>query len=99
MATTVQKINKTTFGNLALRGYDPVAYFAEGRPLEGRKRFTHHYADATWRFTTSRIGISLHKTLRNTRRNLEGTVPGESVRPSSSMAIQRSGRSSTGNSM
>ena len=53
MATTVQKINKTTFGNLALRGYDPVAYFAEGRPVEGSKQLTHYYADATWRFTSA----------------------------------------------
>jgi hypothetical protein len=53
MATNVQKINKSTFGNLTLRGYDPVAYFVEGRPVEGSKQFTHHYADAIWRFTSA----------------------------------------------
>jgi hypothetical protein len=53
MTTTTQKINKTLFGNLALKGYDPVAYFVEGRAIEGSKQFTHHYADATWRFTSA----------------------------------------------
>ncbi|MBI5853842.1 MAG: YHS domain-containing protein, partial [Nitrospirae bacterium] len=51
--TTTQKINKTTFGNLALKGYDPVAYFTEGRAVEGHKGFTHEYADATWRFASA----------------------------------------------
>lgn len=53
MATTQQKINKTTFGSLALRGYDPVAYFTEGRPVEGLKEFAHEYADAKWWFLNS----------------------------------------------
>ena len=53
LTTTTQKVNKTTFGNLALRGYNPVAYFAESRPVEGSKQFTHHYADVTWRFTNA----------------------------------------------
>lgn len=52
MATTTQKINKTLLGNLALKGYDPVAYFTEGKAVEGRKEFTHHYAEAAWRFAS-----------------------------------------------
>jgi len=53
MTTTTQKINKTTFGGLALRGYDPVAYFTEGTAVEGRKEFTHEYAGAKWRFVSA----------------------------------------------
>jgi YHS domain-containing protein len=53
MTTVIQKINKTTFGNLTLKGYDPVAYFTEGRAVEGNKQFTHDYAGATWRFVSS----------------------------------------------
>ena len=53
MLKTQQKINKTTFGSLALRGYDPVAYFTEGKAVEGRKEFTHEYADANWRFASA----------------------------------------------
>lgn len=53
MITTTHKINKTTFGNLALKGYDPVAYFTEGKAVEGRKEFTLQYADANWRFESA----------------------------------------------
>jgi hypothetical protein len=52
MSTTIRKVNKTTLTNLALKGYDPVAYFTEGRPVEGRKEFAHAYADANWRFAS-----------------------------------------------
>ncbi|NOT21966.1 MAG: YHS domain-containing protein [Nitrospiraceae bacterium] len=54
METTQRKINKTTFGNVALKGYDPVAYFREGKPVKGRKEFTLEYADANWQFANSR---------------------------------------------
>ena len=53
MATTTQKINRTTFTNLALKGYDPVAYFTEGKAVGGRKEFTYEYADANWRFASA----------------------------------------------
>lgn len=39
-----------TFSSLAVSGYDPVAYFVEGRPLEGRKAFEFEWNGATWRF-------------------------------------------------
>ncbi len=38
------------FSNLAVSGYDPVAYFVEGRPVEGRKAFEFEWSGATWRF-------------------------------------------------
>ena len=38
------------FGSLAVSGYDPVAYFVEGRPVEGRKDFEFEWNGATWRF-------------------------------------------------
>jgi hypothetical protein len=53
MLQTKTKINKTTVGGLALKGYDPVAYFTEGRAVEGRKEFTHEYAEAKWRFVSA----------------------------------------------
>ena len=46
-------INKTTFGGLALKGYDPVSYFEGGKPVEGSKEFTHSWGGATWRFTSA----------------------------------------------
>ena len=53
MEATQQKINRTTFGSLALRGYDPVAYFTEGKPVAGFKEFKHEYAGANWRFVSA----------------------------------------------
>jgi YHS domain-containing protein len=40
------------FSNLAVSGYDPVAYFDEGRPVEGDGRWTHDWRGATWRFAS-----------------------------------------------
>jgi hypothetical protein len=53
MVKTEHKVNKTVFGSLALKGYDPVAYFTEGKSVEGRKEFTHEFADANWRFASA----------------------------------------------
>jgi YHS domain-containing protein len=36
----------------ALRGYDPVAYFKEGRAVAGNKEFTHTWNGADWRFSS-----------------------------------------------
>ena len=35
---------------VALRGYDPVAYFTEHRPVEGSAEFTAEYQGSTFRF-------------------------------------------------
>jgi YHS domain-containing protein len=39
--------------NLAVGGYDPVAYFADGRPVEGSSEFESRYKGATWRFASA----------------------------------------------
>ena len=36
----------------AVRGYDTVAYFTEGRPVEGSDEFTTEWMGATWRFAS-----------------------------------------------
>ncbi len=38
------------FSSLAVSGYDPVAYFVEDRPVEGRQAFEFEWNGATWRF-------------------------------------------------
>lgn len=38
---------------LAIHGYDPVAYFTDGKPVEGKAEFTHRYEGAVWRFATA----------------------------------------------
>ena len=42
------------FSSLAVSGYDPVAYFVEGRPVEGRKGFEFEWNGATWRFVDAK---------------------------------------------
>lgn len=37
--------------DIAINGYDPVAYFTEGKPVKGSNNFTHHWNNAGWRFS------------------------------------------------
>ena len=46
-------INRTIFGGVAIDGYDPVAYFTDGRPVEGSKTHTFVWNGATWRFASA----------------------------------------------
>jgi hypothetical protein len=46
-------VNKTLLGGVAIDGYDPVAYFTDGRPIQGDKRFTFDWSGATWRFASA----------------------------------------------
>ena len=41
------------FDNLAVQGYDPVAYFNEGKPVKGDKDFSTEYQGATFRFASA----------------------------------------------
>ena len=38
---------------LALKGYDPVAYFTENKPVKGRTEFTAQHEGATYRFSSA----------------------------------------------
>ena len=40
-------------GGLAIRGYDPVAYFAEQRPVQGSTRYTSSYLGSMFHFATA----------------------------------------------
>ena len=40
-SAAAQKAEIFSAGGAAIRGYDPVAYFTEGRPVQGRPEFTH----------------------------------------------------------
>ena len=37
----------------AIGGADPVAYFTEGKPVEGSSDFTHEWNGATWYFSSA----------------------------------------------
>jgi hypothetical protein len=39
---------------IALKGYDPVAYFVDGKPTLGRAEFEYPFDDARYRFASAR---------------------------------------------
>ncbi|MDP6572142.1 MAG: YHS domain-containing (seleno)protein [Rhodospirillales bacterium] len=45
-------INTTFIGTTAIEGHDPVAYFTEGKPVEGSSAHTYQWKGATWKFST-----------------------------------------------
>ena len=45
-------INKGSDG-VALKGYDTVAYFTEGRPVMGSTEFQHEWMGAKWQFSSA----------------------------------------------
>lgn len=47
-----ERVNKDD-ENVAIRGYDPVAYFTEGRPVQGKADFEHEWQDARWWFANA----------------------------------------------
>lgn len=52
-----ERINKDA-EDLAILGYDTVAYFTDGQPVKGSPEFEHVWQDARWRFASAE-----HKTL------------------------------------
>lgn len=39
--------------NIAIHGYDTVAYFTEGKPTKGKEEFEVVWSDARWRFASA----------------------------------------------
>lgn len=50
--TSTKAVNIDTAG-LAIRGYDPVAYFTVGKPTPGNTQFTAQHDGATYRFASA----------------------------------------------
>ncbi len=46
------KVNKTS-GGLAIKGYDPVAYFEDGKPMKGDAAYQFEWKGAPWRFASA----------------------------------------------
>ena len=47
-----KKINSDIFG-VAIKGYDTVAYFTEGRAVKGKSEFSFSWNDAEWHFASA----------------------------------------------
>ena len=39
--------------NVAIHGYDTVAYFTDGKPTKGNNEFEHEWEDARWLFSSA----------------------------------------------
>ena len=46
-------VNTTLFGKTAIHGYDPVAYFTDGKPVMGKDEFVFEWNGAKWHFATA----------------------------------------------
>ena len=53
LAFSVQAQNNLDSSGLALKGYDPVAYFAQGKPVQGKPEITASHEGATYRFASA----------------------------------------------
>lgn len=51
-AMAVDQVYTGWLSNVAVDGYDAVAFFTEGRPVEGSREFTMEWRGAEWRFAT-----------------------------------------------
>ena len=50
IAATTERLVVDWHTGLAIGGYDPVAFFTDGRPVAGSANFELRYAGAIWRF-------------------------------------------------
>lgn len=59
----INPINASPEG-VAIDGYDPVAYFTEGKALEGSTVFTYEWMGVQWRFASA-TNLDLFKSNAN----------------------------------
>ena len=52
VSASAQKTEIYSTSKGAIKGYDPVAYFTESKPVLGKKEFTYSWKDATWHFAS-----------------------------------------------
>jgi YHS domain-containing protein len=46
-------VNTGYFGDVAIKGYDPVAYFTQDRAVQGSDKFAYRWLGATWHFSSA----------------------------------------------
>ncbi|TQV72597.1 YHS domain-containing protein [Exilibacterium tricleocarpae] len=52
-AQAADPIYTSWFNNLAIKGYDAVAYFTENAPVKGKKQWQLEWRGAQWRFSSA----------------------------------------------
>ena len=53
-ALATDPVNTGYFGGVAIKGYDPVAYFTEGRAMKGSEEFSYDWLGTPWQFASSK---------------------------------------------
>ncbi len=48
-----QKLIATDLNHVAIRGYDTVAYFTDGKAIKGSSQFEYVWGDARWQFSSA----------------------------------------------
>jgi len=46
-------VNTGYFGDVAIKGYDTVAYFTEHKAVKGSEKFAYHWLGANWYFSSA----------------------------------------------
>ncbi len=46
-------VNTGYFGGVAIKGYDPVAYFTDGHAMKGSDQFTYEWLGTPWYFASA----------------------------------------------
>ena len=52
-SSAADEINTGYFGNVAIKGYDPVAYFTKSRAVKGSDEISSDWLGATWLFSST----------------------------------------------
>ncbi len=52
----------TNFSGVAVKGYDPVAYFTEAKPIKGKTQFEYRWQGVKWRFSSAQ-NLALFKAM------------------------------------
>ena len=50
--SAVKALDKDSFG-LAIKGYDSVAYFTEGKAVKGNEKYAFSWNEAVWHFSSA----------------------------------------------
>ena len=51
-AANAGEVNTGYFGDVAIKGYDPVAYFTDHKAIQGSETISYDWLGATWRFSS-----------------------------------------------
>jgi YHS domain-containing protein len=52
-ASADEVVNTGYFGNVAIKGYDPVSYFTQNKAVQGSAEFSHRWLGAEWHFASA----------------------------------------------